>query len=82
MLMPGNHCSFGRKVKILGRPANASLSEEWNWQRGAISVDRDGVGLRFAAAKHNDRIFALVNSRGEVFVRTSCCNALSCAISG
>jgi hypothetical protein len=55
-----------RKVKILGRPANAFLSEDWNWQRGAISVDCDGVGLRFAAAKHNARIFALVKKRGAV----------------
>jgi hypothetical protein len=74
--------SKSRKVKILGRPANASLSEDWNWQRGAISVDSDGVGLRFPATRHNARIFALVE-RGEPFpVRTSCYDALSCAISG
>ena len=55
-----------RKVKILGGPVNASLSEDWNWQRGAISVDSDGVGLRFPAAKYNARILALVIKRGAV----------------
>jgi hypothetical protein len=57
-------CAAPRKVKILGCPANASLSEDWNWQKGAIPVDNDGVGLRFPAAKHNARIFALVKKRG------------------
>jgi hypothetical protein len=55
-----------RKAKILRRAANASLSEDWNWQRGAISVDSDGVELRFPAAKYNARIFALVKERGDV----------------
>jgi len=55
-----------RKVKILGRPANASISKDWNWQRGAISVDSDGVGLGFAAAKNDARIFALVKKRRTV----------------
>jgi len=56
-----------RKVKILGRPANASLYEDWNWQRDAISVDSDGTGPRFpAAAEHNAHISALVIKRGAV----------------
>jgi hypothetical protein len=31
-----------------------------------FSVDSNGVGLRFQAAKHNARIFALVKKRGAV----------------
>jgi hypothetical protein len=54
--------SPSRKVKILRHPAITG----WNWQRGAISVDSEGVGLYFPAAKHNARIFALVKKREAV----------------
>jgi hypothetical protein len=52
-----------------------SLFEGRNWQSGAISVDSGSLGLRFPAAKHNARIFALVKKGELVPARASCCDA-------